>query len=323
MRSLQIDEYVIETPLETILTELRLMLANGKLKDIEARGDNLVVTCPHHDGGHESKPACSVYIGEDDSIAYGAVNCFACGFKGPFWRLVAEAIGCSDDRAKDWLKKRYGKQVASSIKLAPAMVMPTRRKAKKQHRIDDSILSEYQSYCPYLAKRNLTRETCERFNVKYDSKYRQVVFPCYDEKGNLIMLPKRSIDTKSFYLDKEQEKPLYCLDKVKASGASAVIITEGPFDTLLANQYGFPAIGTLGRISDEQIAKLNDSGISTIYAMFDNDAAGRSFNAELHKKLNKRIMIVDVHIPSPYKDIGELDYDTFWRTIEEARAKQL
>lgn len=320
MRKLRVDNYIIETDLETILNELRLELFNGKLKDIKAKGDNLVVTCPHHDGGHESKPACSVYIGDDEDKEYGMVNCFVCGFKGPFWALVAEACDTSIEKAKSWLIKRYGVLAYEKLDLGDDIRLPAYTgsfRRKKRTINSDSELSNYQSYCPYLAKRKLTRATCENFNVKYDSQYRQVVFPCYDEYGSLLMTPKRSIDTKVFYIDEGKEKPVYCLDRIIKNRTTTAIVTEGPFDTLLANQYGFPTIGTFGNPSDEQIDKISKSCIQILYMMFDNDAAGRSFAAKLRDRLDKRILLVDVKIPNPYKDIGELDYETFWKIVKE------
>lgn len=319
MRSLRIDNYVIETPIETILTELRLELLNGKLKDINPKGDNIWVTCPHHGDGHEAKPACSVYVGNDESKDYGIVNCFVCGFKGPFYHLVAEAFECSDEKAKKWLIKRYGREVEEAFSLGEAIKIDFGRPMKKVIGEDPAILDQYQPYCPYLAKRKLTRATCEKFNVRYDSQYRQIVFPCFDEHGNLLMTPKRSIDTKTFYIDEGKDKPVYCLDRIIKEGIETAIITEGPFDTLLANQYGFPTIGTFGNPSDEQIAAINNSCISSLYLMFDNDAAGRGFARTLRTKLNKRIMVTEVKIPDPYKDIGELDYDTFWKIMNSTR----
>lgn len=321
-QTLRVDNYIIDTPLEQIIEDLRRELTNGKLKDISVKGDNIVVTCPHHDGGHESKPACNVYIGSDKSIGYGTVNCFVCGFSGPFWKLVEEAFECSEDRAKTWLKMNYGKMAYELFDFGEDIVLPDNfsRVRKRDAGMDARFLEDYQSYCPYLAKRKLTRDTCEKFNVKYDSKYRQVVFPCYDAKGRLLMAPKRSIDTKSFYIDRGKEKPVYCLDNIIKNNIRVAIVTEGPFDTLLANQYGFPAIGMFGNPSDEQIERLSKSGIQVLYMMFDNDAAGRSFAKKVDSKLmelGSGIMTVDVRIPKPYKDIGELDYDTFWKIIRE------
>lgn len=318
MRSFRVDNYIVDTPIAEIISELKLNLSNGKLKDIEEHSDNIVVTCPHHSGGHESKPAMNIYVGNDQSIEYGYARCFVCGFEGHFYQFVAECFECSEERAKQWLISNFGKLAYEKLDLGEDIVIG-KNKMRSVRSMDKSILETYQNYCPYLAKRNLTKETCQKFNVKYDSKYRQVVFPCYDVNNNLIMMPKRSIDTKTFYLDKDVEKPVYCLNNIIKNNIKQAIVTEGPFDTLLANQYGFPAVGTLGTPSDEQIKEISKSGINILYAMFDNDAAGRKFTASLRaglEHLNAGIIVIDVRIPSPYKDIGELDYDTFWKILK-------
>ena len=55
MRVLRVDKYIIETPIIEILERLQRVLTNGKLRDIKPSGDNIVVTCPIHSGGHEKK----------------------------------------------------------------------------------------------------------------------------------------------------------------------------------------------------------------------------------------------------------------------------
>jgi len=192
-----------------------------------------------------------------------------------------------------------------------------RNKAKKQG-LDESILDQYQKWTPYLNQRKLTRETAQKFNLRYDPKYRQVIFPYYNEKGQLITLLKRSIDTKTFFIETGITKPVYGINKIFQNNIHTCVLTEGLFDCLLANQYGIPTIATLGNPSAEQFELINKSPISTIYLMFDNDNAGRSFNEKAHKYLSKRLFIIDVNIVGK-KDIGELSYDEFWKFINIAK----
>lgn len=308
MRQLIIDNYLIDKPIENILYDLQQTLTNGKLKDIKVNLDDIVVTCPHHSEGKESRPDCNIYIGDDEKIPYGFARCFACEFKGPFYKFVAECFNSSEDFAKNWLIKHYGKLVENTISLGDSIIL---NKFKKKHYLDESILNNYQSYCPYLQKRKITREICEKFKVKYDSYNRTVVFPVYDEKGNLVMLPTRAIDYKVFHLDKNIEKPVYCLNEIIKNNINTVIITEGPFDTLTGWTYGKPTIGTLGTISDHQIESINKSCITTIFTMFDNDTAGRRFTEILKHKLNKRILVYEVKIPDGKKDLNDLTKEEF------------
>lgn len=318
MRQLIIDNYVINKPIEEILTLLKLSLTNGKLKDIENKGDDILVTCPHHDGGHEKTPACNIYIGNDTKLPYGYFNCFVCGEKGSFLKFVAECFDAPESYAKAWLLKNFSSELIAKNLFMGEPIVLNRNKGIKKH-LDESILDQYQTWNPYLAKRKLSREICELFKVRYDPKYRQVIFPAYDMNGNLVMLAKRSIDVKSFYLDKDVEKPVYCLDYVMKNNIKTVLITEGPFDCLTGWEYGFPTIATFGKISDYQIEQINKSCINIIYAAFDNDAAGRSFLETLKRKLTKRIIIIETKFPAWRKDLNDLTKEELQEIIKNAR----
>ena len=318
MRQLIIDNYVINKPIEEILTLLKLSLTNGKLKDIENKGDDILVTCPHHDSGHEKTPACNIYIGNDTKLPYGYFNCFVCGEKGSFLKFVAECFDAPESYAKAWLLKNFGGELVAKNLFMGEPIVLNRNKGVKKH-LDESILDQYQTWNPYLAKRKLSREICELFKVRYDPKYRQVIFPAYDMNGNLVMLAKRSIDVKSFYLDKDVEKPVYCLDYVMKNNIKMVLITEGPFDCLTGWEYGFPTIATFGKISDYQIEQINKSCINIIYAAFDNDAAGRSFLETLKRKLTKRIIIIETKFPAWRKDLNDLTKEELQEIIKNAR----
>ena len=318
MRQLIVDNYVINKPIEDILNLLRISLTNGKLKDIQNKGDNLLVTCPHHDGGHEKTPACNVYIGNDTKLPYGYFNCFVCGEKGSFLKFVAECFDAPESYAKSWLLKNFGGELIQKNLFMGEPIVLNRNKGKKQG-LDESILDQYQKWCPYLAKRKLSREICELFKVRYDPKYRQVIFPAYDINGKLVMMTKRSIDTKTFYLDKDVEKPVYCLDYIMKNNIKTALITEGPFDCLTGWEYGFPTVATFGKISDYQIEQLNKSCLTVIYAAFDNDAAGRSFLETLKRKLTKRIIIIETKFPANKKDINDLSKEEFDKVIKNAQ----
>jgi len=321
MRQLIVDNYVINKPIEDILNLLRISLTNGKLKDIENKGDNLLVTCPHHDGGHEQTPACNVYIGNDTKLPYGYFNCFVCGEKGNFLKFVAECFDAPESYAKAWLLKNFGGELVAKDLFMGDPIVVGKSKAKKKG-LDESILDTYQKWTPYLGKRKLSREICELFKVRYDPKYRQVIFPAYDIHGKLVMLPKRSIDTKTFYLDKDVEKPVYCLDYIMKNNIKTALITEGPFDCLTGWEYGYPTIATLGKISDYQIEQINKSCLNILYAAFDNDAAGRSFLELLKRKLTKRIILIETKFPSNKKDINDLTKEELDKVIKNARDSQ-
>lgn len=318
VREIIARNYIIKKPVFDVLQRLQLDLMNGKLRDIKTGTENIVVTCPCHGGGFESHPACNIYIGHDSKIPYGFFNCFVCGANGTFLRFISQCFESSEDFALHWLITTFEHEVQENKYFLAEDIDLTKRKKKPKKKLDESILTNYQSWTPYLAQRKLSRATCERFKVKYDPVYRQVIFPAYDIFGNLIMLSKRSIDTKSFYLDREVEKPVYCLNNIIETGSKVAIITEGPFDCLTGWEYGYPTCATFGRLSDYQIAQLNMSGITTLYTAFDNDEAGKAFTKVLKTKLAKHIIVHDVQLPFGKKDLNELTKEEFDACMKKA-----
>ena len=312
-----INDITLDTSIEDILHRLQITLTNGKLKDIQVKNDDIVVSCPIHSGGQEEHGSC--FIRKSD----GVFHCFGCDARGSFIKFVAECFDSSEDYARSWLLKTFdGQAVAKQVFMDEPIDLNKIKNKNKIKVLDEKVLDQYQSWTPYLAKRKLSRQVCELFKVKYDPKYRQVIFPTYDIKGRLVMLPKRSIDTKQFYLDKDVEKPVYCLDKIQKENFTTALIVEGPIDCLTGWEYGFPTIATLGRISDYQIEQINKSCLNILYAAFDNDAAGRSFLETLKRKLTKRIIIIETKFPANRKDINDLSKEELQQIIKNAHDSQ-
>lgn len=230
--SFRVDNYMITTPIPEIIDKLKLILVNGKLKDVIEKNGELVVTCPNsdHDNGHESHPDCHIKLDKMGTIPYGTFHCFACSAHGSFVDFIRHCFDSSIEYAKTWLISNFGTLAENYIDLGESINLYKR--IIPQTFINQSELTPLQSWCPYLAKRHLSRETCEKFNIKYDPRYRQVVFPCYDSFNRIVMLAKRSIDTKTFYMDKDKPKPLYCFQEVYKNNYKKVMIVEGLIDTL-------------------------------------------------------------------------------------------
>lgn len=315
MKYLRVDNYIIETPLIDIIRRLQIVLTNGKLKDVKESATDIAVTCPNdaHSGGREHHPDCRINIDETNtSVPYGYFHCFACQVSGTFVKFVAHCFSSSEDFAKHWLIEHYG--TATEEKILIDDFIDINKAHKKSRQLDESILDQYQTWTPYLAKRGLSREMCTNFKVRYDPKYRQVIFPIYDMRGRLKMLAKRNIDTKVFYMDKDQEKEVYGLNIIQKNNISNCIITEGPFDMLTGWTHGIPTIATLGTISNYQIEQINKSCIKVLYLAFDNDTAGERFASILKAKLDKRILVIDINLPKHRKDLNDLSQEE-WQAI--------
>ena len=317
MRSIKIDGYIINKPIIDILYDIQKTLINGKLRDIKPSHDYIMVSCPVHSNGLEKNPSAGIYVGDDSDREYGLLHCFTCGAVLHFENTVAEFLDRPVDFAKKWLIERYGEESKDRIEIDDEIdIFMPKKKARAK---DVSLLDGYQSYCPYLAKRGVSREIAEKFSVKYDPKSHFILFPSFDEKGNLVSIDKRSVDRKYFVIDKDAPKVVYGLDQILKGNISEAIITEGQFDCLHSWTFGQPAIATLGGMSEEQIKKINSSCLTHIILAMDNDEAGREFTEKLKKKLSKRIMLSELKIPNGFKDIGDLDKITFEKILKESK----
>jgi len=321
MRVLRVDNYIIDTPLYEVINQLKMALTNGKLREVKSwtdGDDNIVVTCPnrHHKGGRETAASMNIYVGDSSKIPYGLCKCWSCDFKCSFTYFVAECFECSEDFAKKWLIDKFGIFSEAKILTENDIVIKPKRASA---RLPASYLDNLQSWHPYLAERKLSREVCELLKVKYDPVTSQIVFPCFDVAGNIIMAPRRSIVYKNFYLDDDQEKPVYCLDFIIKNNIKTAMICEGPFDVLTCYTYGYPAIGTFGNPSPSQIAAINKSPIKVLYLAMDNDSAGRRMANVIRAGLDQRIIIKEVNWGIGKKDPNELSYEEFQKVMMNAK----
>jgi len=82
------DKYIIEEPIENIITEIKKEADWNVFKTIVKKDTYIQATCPFHKDGDENKPSFSIFTdyGSKD-IAPGTFNCFTCHEKGGIIKL--------------------------------------------------------------------------------------------------------------------------------------------------------------------------------------------------------------------------------------------
>ena len=308
---LKIKNKLITEPIINILYQVRKEANNGKLKDIiDKHNGNLLISCPIHKGGCENKPSCTVAISTETDLEPGFAHCFTCGYSAPLTQLITDVFNEDDITfGEEWLKERYGTTLISSVEYLPEITLHNKKEEKTF--LDESILTQYDYYHPYMWHRKLSKEVVDMFRVGYDKNRDAITFPVYDEKHRLVMVTARSVNTKMFFIPADVEKPVYLLDYILQNNITNVIVTEGQLDALTAWSYGYPAVATMGCPSEKHIQLLNNSGIRVIIAMFDNDVAGQNFTRRLRKYLNKDIFFLTTKFPDGVKDINDLSKEQF------------
>lgn len=330
MSDLMIGNHLIDAPMGTILNQLRHELTNGKLAQVEDKGDNFRVTCPSHKGGMESNGDCYIYCGNSKDMEYGTCHCFACGFSGPLYHFVGECFDRDDNFGRKWLIDRFGDTIVESTLRLPDFQLLPPACAKGDAVLhengtqapDESQLDSYQSWHPYMAQRRLSRDVCERFKVRYDPKGEHIVFPCWDERGRLVMCTRRSVHTKQFLIPRDVEKPVYLLNVIERNGINEATICESQINCLTLWGWGIPSCALFGTGTRHQYDILNRSGIRHYYLCLDGDEAGdrgiRRFLSNI-----RRDVFVDIILMERGKDVNDLTQEEFDRLPIIDRAEWL
>lgn len=153
MSELIIDNHVIKQDIKEILSTLKSELSNGKLSNIQYKGDEVSITCPFHKEGKENKPSCFIYVGEDEKIPWGTFHCFTCGEKGSIIKFIASAFDRSEYYAKEWLKKNFTEKIVEyldclKLNIADEIDLYSMERTKQEELrkiTDEYILSNLQS----------------------------------------------------------------------------------------------------------------------------------------------------------------------------------
>lgn len=311
MSKLIIDNHIIKEDIKAILSELKKLLVNGKVKDIEYKNDNVRVTCPNneHKNGHEAKPSCEIYIGDSEEVVWGTVHCFACGFKGQLYDFVSEAADKPVTWAKKWLCDNFTEQITSGSNVIIDDAITLNKIKVTNKFLSENILEKFQAFHPYMQKRKLSKEVCKKFDVKYDPQTECLVFPVRDINGRLKFLTRRSVITKEFIIDKNVEKEVYLLDNIVKNKIKEVYVVESQINALTLESWGYRAIALLGTGSDYQYKLLNKSGILKYNLCFDGDEAGKKGAVRFLQNI-KNAFISIIQIPNK-KDVNDLTKEEF------------
>lgn len=315
---LVIGNKIIITPMMKILEILQFELShyNGKLKDVQPQnGQNIAVSCPKHKDGMELHASCQVFADPDDEYTiYGSVHCFSCGYKASLPRFIGDCFDENEKFGEEWLLLRCETAFISEVNYLPEIILDSK---PEQTVLDESELIKYEYYHPYMWKRKLSKDIVDMFEVGYDPKQNMLTFPVRDEKGKLRFITGRSVKTKRFMIPKGVDKPVYLLYYVKQHNIKTVIVTEGQIDALTSWTYGMPCVATIGTPSNNQMKELNNSGIRTFITMFDNDEAGMKFMKKFNTDIRDDVLVYNICVPAPFKDINDLDIDTFYKLLHD------
>ena len=164
MSKLIVRNRVIDKDIIDILYDVQRECGTGKLSNFRDTTSGISVPCPHHAEGRERHNSCYINV-KDDNIEYGLCHCFTCGYVASFPKFVGECFDRGESFGEDWLIANYaGNFVKADLNLHK---IDLRKDIVKY--IDESILSTFESYHPYMTQRKISDEIIKKFDVKYDT----------------------------------------------------------------------------------------------------------------------------------------------------------
>ena len=161
--NIKIRNKVITEPVISILKTVQSELTNGKLKDIDAsKGGNILVTCPCHKEGFERNPSCNVSTSTETDLEPGFAHCFTCGYNAPITRLIGDFFDEDEEFGKEWLVERFGSIIVDTKEYLPEIILNDESvNIQKRSYMDESELTKYDYYHPYMWKRGLSKEVVD------------------------------------------------------------------------------------------------------------------------------------------------------------------
>ena len=306
MAYLRFDNKIITTPIEEILSKVRADTGFRYLHDIKVSNSGLKITCPFHGDGKEKNPDCFVNI-EPNSNLYGVFHCFACGAKGFITDIINFCFNENGKFAENWLIENFANVFVDVQEVLPEIKLDN----KEEHRfLPETEIDKYRYFHPYMFQRKLTEDVIRKFSVGYDVRDDSIVFPVWDEKGNLLFFTKRSVKGKNFFIPNGVIKPIYLLNYIVKEHITSVVVCESQINALTAWSWGYPAIALFGTGSKDQYEILKRSGIRNYTLCFDGDEAGDLGIQRFIKNMNDDVLINIKPMPRG-KDLNNLTKEEF------------
>lgn len=316
-RPILVNEYEI---IQQLQYEIRVQ-GIGKLKDITQSGNNIMVTCPVHKDGMESKPSCGIY--KNNKEKPNAVHCLACGYTDTLEGFVSKCFNRQDNGSfgLNWLKA-YSSEIAtdrdSLLDIFNATNIRQDKPISNIDYINESELDLYRKKHPYMYGRRLTDDIIDKFDIGYDAAFKLkpnskpiecITFPVRDKDNNILFIARRAIFSKLFHYPKSIDKPIYGINEVYNNNLSEIIVCESIINALTCWVYGKPAIALLGTGSYEQYKVLSRLPTRKLILGLDPDEAGFKGMSKIESNVKGKI-ITRLDLESG-KDINDYSYSEF------------
>lgn len=243
---------------------------------ISRRGNELKCQCPfteRHNSGVDAIPSFTV------NLSKGTYFCNSCGAKGNVHTFVKETMKLSRQDAWYYLGDNLGLERPIHNDGRPDIdpALPVNWKLSLQ-KVKGPLIDYLHTV------RGITDETLNRFCIGYDGE--RVTIPIYNEFNELVNVRRykwnsyegatKMINYEDTYGNKYGENTLYGVENLLDDTIEEVMLCEGEWDRLIAEQNGIPAVtATSGANNFQEDFFEFFKNKKCVLICYDNDEAGR------------------------------------------------
>lgn len=250
--------------------------------------DEVIIHCAAHlnrTGHPDQHPSCSV------NTETGYVNCFSCGWRGPFIVVVKELLGCDDDTAIEWIKERGG-----SIDHARTILHGGKFiEELAEEEITEADLALYVEVPEWAAyEKDLDPEVCDHYGILWDPKREHWIFPIRDpDTGRLWGWQEKAHEGRYFRNYPRSVKKSLTLFGIEQLESTVAVLVESPRDVArLATAGVVCGVSSFGAgVSDAQLNLLVDAGVKILISALDDDSDGTRYNDTLRARCRGRLRL--------------------------------
>lgn len=236
----------------------------------------------------------------------GCYHCKKCDARGS-WKNLLDSLGEEYIQLGDNAPKTNKVEYRAKLKA-------------KEKTLDKSLADKYhEQLSPEIVKylksnkRGLTDTSIKKFKIGWDGK--NITIPVFNQKGKLINIrfrraPNKKNGPKYWNTSNFGKAALFNSETLKQA-KDFVVICEGEFDTIIAEQHGFPAVSSTAgaeTFKKEWVKKFKE--VKNVFICYDNDKAGRKGAKKLAKLFKKKAIIVKLPKPKKAKKVDLTDYFT-------------
>ena len=270
------------------------------------------IVCPFHD---DINPSMQVDFEE------GKWYCYGCGLAGDALTFVMNVEKGLDDlhacmKFIKILKSKKSREIKSRH-------IATKTRVENAHALDMAHdyfyglktvdwVTEDLEIKSYMKDRGFKAITLNKAKAKYTYKSNYpIIFPMLDNgvfKGWVCRTNVKAIEKKRKYLYNEGfSRATTLVGDYK--GPKPVVVVEGYMDWLKMRQFGLTrVVAILGwKMTDNQVAKLKEQGITTVISALDTDECG----CKGTRYLERFFKVIRFQYPQGIKDAGDLSQQAF------------